>query len=59
MMIANSSNLIITVKPANQKTLSAPRRGSISRTSQLSAGSAQSAATTNSDNDEDEVVNFT
>lgn len=59
MMIANSSNLIITVKPANQKTLSAPRRGSISRTSQLSAGSGQSAATTNSDNDEDEVVNFT
>ncbi len=62
MMVANSSNLIITVKPANQKaTLPAPRRGSISRTSQLSASSAQSAATnTNtSDDDQDEIVNFT
>ncbi|XKL65529.1 hypothetical protein PGB90_008949 [Kerria lacca] len=63
MMVANSSNLIITVKPANQRTtLSAPRRGSISRTSQLSAGSAQSAATTTNtseDDDQDEVVSFT
>ncbi|KAM7249153.1 hypothetical protein ACFE04_019391 [Oxalis oulophora] len=62
MMEANSSNLIITVKPANQKTtLSVPRRGSISRSSQVSAGSAQSAITTSntSDDEEDEVVNFT
>lgn len=37
MMVANSSNLIITVKPANERgTLAAPRRGSFSRTSQLS-----------------------
>lgn len=36
MMVANSANLIITVKPANQRmTLSAtgPRRGSVSRSS--------------------------
>lgn len=62
MMEANSSNLIITVRPANQKTtLSVPRRGSISRSSQVSAGSAQSAVTTSntSDDEEDEVVNFT
>ena len=30
MMVANSSNLIVTVKPANQRTLM-PRRGSFSR----------------------------
>ena len=34
MMVANSSNLIITVKPANQRTLSpTPRRGFFSRNS--------------------------
>ena len=38
MMVANSSNLIITVKPANQRTLM-PRRGSFSRTSNMSHGS--------------------
>jgi len=32
MMVANSSNLIVTVKPANQRTLM-PRRGSFSRNS--------------------------
>lgn len=56
MMVANSSNLIITVKPANQRTtLSAPGRGgSIWRVSQLSTGSAQSAATTTNTSEEDE-----
>jgi len=46
MMVANSSNLIVTVKPANQRTLM-PRRGSFSRTgsghgstSMLSRGSS-------------------
>ncbi|CAG0902334.1 unnamed protein product, partial [Darwinula stevensoni] len=39
MMVANSSNLIITVRPANQQGQPAPRRGSFSRTSQLSSGS--------------------
>lgn len=44
MMVANSSNLIITVKPANQRTLSShtPRRGSFSRNSAMSSGSHQS-----------------
>lgn len=38
MMVANSSNLIITVKPANQHTLSQqPRRGSFSRNSGVSS----------------------
>jgi partitioning defective protein 6 len=65
MMVANSSNLIITVKPANQRALAPPRRGSFSRTSQLSSGSHQSthsAATTGSDDDrydQDEIVDLT
>jgi partitioning defective protein 6 len=67
MMVANSSNLIITVKPANQQRpyqALAPRRGSFSRTSQLSSGSAQSAqsAATESDTDpydQDEIVDLT
>lgn len=65
MMVANSWNLIITVKPANQRTV-APRRGSFSRNSQLSSGSQQSAqsvaTTTGSDDDaydRDEVVDLT
>ncbi|KAJ8669856.1 hypothetical protein QAD02_001115 [Eretmocerus hayati] len=62
MMIANSANLIITVKPANQRAvLSAPRRGSFSRNSQLSSGSQQSmqSAATGSDDDADEIVDLT
>lgn len=65
MMVANSSNLIITVKPANQRTLAPPRRGSFSRTSQLSSGShhsTHSATTTGSDDDrydQDEIVDLT
>jgi hypothetical protein len=65
MMVANSSNLIITVKPANQRAnMSVPRRGSYSRTSQLSSDSHQStqsiATTNNSEDDEqDEVVDLT
>lgn len=66
MMVANSSNLIITVKPANQRTLAAPRRGSFSRVSQLSGGSQQSHHTNhtntsdeNQDDDQDEVVDLT
>ncbi|XP_046737961.1 partitioning defective protein 6 [Diprion similis] len=62
MMVANSSNLIITVKPANQRgALAAPRRGSFSRNSQLSSGSQQSmqSAATGSDEDADEIVDLT
>ena len=47
MMVANSSNLIITVKPANQRTLM-PRRGSFSRTSNMSHGSLLSKSSTQS-----------
>lgn len=63
MMVANSSNLIITVKPANQRTLAPPRRGSFSRNSQLSGGSHQSHHTTGSEendqDDQDEIRDLT
>ncbi|XP_011695059.1 PREDICTED: partitioning defective 6 homolog gamma [Wasmannia auropunctata] len=60
MMIANSSNLIITVKPANQRAaLTAPRRGSFSRNSQLSSGSRQSTQSAGSDEEADEIVDLT
>lgn len=67
MMVANSSNLIITVKPANQRTVAVGpvRRGSLGRSSQLSSGSHQSAATQHSTGsgddqyDQDEIVDLT
>ncbi|XP_018327139.1 partitioning defective 6 homolog beta [Agrilus planipennis] len=63
MMVANSSNLIITVKPANQRTVAPVRRGSFSRNSQLSSGSQQSVGTAASDPDDrfdqDEIVDLT
>ncbi|XP_022198738.1 partitioning defective protein 6 [Nilaparvata lugens] len=65
MMVANSWNLIITVKPANQRTVAPPpRRGSFSRNSQLSSGSAQSSCPTTAGSDDDaydrdEVVDLT
>ena len=45
MMVANSSNLIVTVKPANQRT-PMPRRGSFSRNSgsHLSRGSSNNSS---------------
>merc|ERR1711936_340286 len=45
MMVANSSNLIVTVKPANQRTLMGPRRGSFSRNSAMSSHSMLSSST--------------
>lgn len=60
MMIANSSNLIITVKPANQRTaLSVSRRDSFSRNSQLSSRSQQSTQSADSDEETDEIVDLT
>jgi partitioning defective protein 6 len=54
MMVANSSNLIITCRPANYQN-SIPRRGSLTRTSQMSQGSHLSASSqqsgTGSDDD--------
>ena len=67
MMVANSSNLIITVKPANQRTLM-PRRGSFSRNSNVSHGSMLSKSSTQSTgggvgsddhDDEDEIRDLT
>lgn len=62
-MIANSSNLIITVKPANQRTVGPVRRGSFSRNSHMSSGSQQSQTTAGSDPedkfDQDEIVDLT
>jgi len=56
MMVANSSNLIVTVKPANQRYPLAPERGASARTSQLSRASNQSAQSTrSSDDDRDDV----
>ncbi len=52
MMVANSNNLIVTVKPANQRTtLSAlgPRRGSYSRNSNVSHTSHLSRSSSHSD----------
>ncbi len=50
MMVANSSNLIVTVKPANQRAnlSTAPRRGSFSRNSNMSQGSMLSRSSTQS-----------
>ncbi len=66
MMVANSSNLIVTVKPANQRTLmgSHPRRGSFSRNSNVSHGShlsnrSSNKSETENDNDEDEIRDLT
>jgi len=60
MMVANSSNLIVTVKPANQRTLMGPRRGSFSRNSNMSghsmlSNSTQSGTGSEEHDDEDEI----
>ena len=64
MMVANSSNLIVTVKPANQRTSMGPRRGSFSRNSNMSHQSLLSSSTrshTESEDleDEDEIRDLT
>jgi len=69
MMVANSNNLIVTVKPANQRTLMGPRRGSFSRNSNMSGGSmlsrqsgrsTQSGGGSSEDHeDEDEIKDLT
>ncbi|XP_022672407.1 partitioning defective 6 homolog gamma-like isoform X1 [Varroa jacobsoni] len=61
MMVANSSNLIVTIRPANQGaggtgTLLPPRRGSTSRSSQMSHASSGGVS---SDVDEDEIRDHT
>ncbi|XP_037085119.1 partitioning defective 6 homolog gamma-like [Pollicipes pollicipes] len=55
MMVANSSNLIVTVKPANQRYPLEAERGSSARTSQLSRASAHSAHTSRSSDDGDDI----
>lgn len=60
MMIANSSNLIITVRPVNQEIFGPPRRGSFSRNSKVSTGSKESNQTSSSDEiEQDEVTDLT
>lgn len=58
MMVANSSNLIVTVKPANQRYPLSPERGDSARTSQLSRVSAQSQASARSWDEEREDVSL-
>ncbi|CAI9716174.1 partitioning defective 6 homolog beta-like [Octopus vulgaris] len=57
MMVANSANLIITVKPVNQRMTLAPQRGGYGRHSQLSNKSQQSQQSGKSydSDDEDDV----
>ncbi|KAI1285533.1 Partitioning defective 6 -like protein beta [Halotydeus destructor] len=63
MMVANSSNLIITIRPATQRSLPVASsskvsslRGSAYRTSQVSQGSgSRNSIQTTSDDEEDEV----
>lgn len=64
MMVANSSNLIITVKPVNQRMTLASQRGSAWRGSQASSTSHHSYRSSKSfdsdtaldkDDDEDEI----
>ena len=57
MMVANSSNLIVTVKPANQRTLMPPRRGSFSRNSNMSHGSMLSRGSSTSNANSDTFAN--
>lgn len=62
MMVANSSNLIITIRPANQSSVGFPRRGSIGHSSQMSHGSQHSNQSLPSDDDhfeEDEIRDHT
>ncbi|XP_071786196.1 partitioning defective 6 homolog beta-like [Asterias amurensis] len=61
MMVANSSNLIITVKPANQRnTLSGGKPVSfMPRMSTVSTASVPSLTETEDDSDEDEVKDLT
>ena len=56
MMVANSSNLIVTVKPANQRYPLEAERGCSARTSQLSRVSAQSARSGRSSDSGDDVT---
>lgn len=62
MMVANSSNLIITIRPANQTSVGFPRRGSVGHSSQMSHGSQHSNQSLPSDEDhfdEDEIRDHT
>lgn len=52
MMVANSSNLIVTVKPVNQRNNISPKRGGSGRLSQKSTTSYQSAAAQSTDSDD-------
>lgn len=59
MMVANSSNLIITVKPVNQRNNLLPKRGDFGRNSQMSNNSERSLHSLKSGGsiDSDEIRN--
>ncbi|KAK3581770.1 hypothetical protein CHS0354_017212 [Potamilus streckersoni] len=59
MMVANSANLIITVKPVNQRLTLAPLRGAVGRYSQISQASSASGHSRQSSKsyDSDIIVN--
>lgn len=63
MMVANSSNLIITVKPANQRNASGPNhpvlRGSFGKASQASEEGSQSLPSDDDRYDQDEIRDLT
>lgn len=63
MMVANSSNLIITVKPANQRNASGSSqpvlRNSFSKTSQVSEEGSQSIPSDDDRYDQDEIRDLT
>ena len=57
MMVANSSNLIITIRPANQRNLPmSAMRGSYCRSSQLSQDSSHNSALSASDEEEEDEI---
>ncbi|NP_001161627.1 Par-6-like protein [Saccoglossus kowalevskii] len=59
MMVANSSNLIITVKPVNQRNNLTPRRtrrGSLDRNSTISGGSGPSTHDSTVNSDEEDII---
>ena len=59
MMVANSSNLIITIRPANQRNVPmSAMRGSYCRSSQLSQDSSHNSALSASDDEEDEIRDY-
>ena len=58
MMVANSSNLIITVKPVNQRNNISPKRGGSGRQSQKSTTSLHSTQSSVPSHDSDDIREY-